>query len=146
MFNIDADVTIEAKFFKSFMKELKVSVSNMSPAFKEYGDYVRKETDNQFLKEIDPDGKPWVPLKPATLLRKKTAFKLRETYEMSRSFYVDVDPKSMSYGLKDPKYIFHHYGTRKMAARVVIGDTNERRGKLNKFIVKYLKTKRAGRR
>jgi hypothetical protein len=145
-FDVDVDVTIDASSFKSFMKELKVTVSDMSPPFREYGQYLRKETEQQFIKEVDPDGKPWAPLKPSTLLRKKTAFKLRETYEMSKSFFVEVDKKSFSYGLKDPKYVHHHYGTRKMVARPVIGDNNERRGILNKMIVKYLRTKRAGRR
>jgi hypothetical protein len=144
-FDVDAQVTIESKSFNSFMKQMKTSVSDMSPPFKEYGRYLKKETDEQFVREVDPDGRPWEPLKPSTLLRKKTGFKLRETYEMSKSFFVDIDKKSMSYGLRDKKYIFHHYGTSKMVARVVIGDNNERRGVLNKMIVSHLKTKRAGR-
>jgi hypothetical protein len=145
MFNVDMDVTIEASSFKSFMKELKRTVSDMSPPFKEYGRYLKKVTDQQFLDEVDPDGKPWAPLKPATILRKKTPFKLRESYTMSKSFYTEIDKKSMTYGLKDEKYKYHHYGTSRMAARVVIGDTNDRRGVLNKMIVGYIKTKRAGR-
>jgi hypothetical protein len=64
---------------------------------------------------------------------------------MSQSFYAVADKESLQYGLKDPKYKFHHFGTRRMPARVVIGDTNERRKTLNKLIVNYLKLKRAGR-
>lgn len=142
--DFDIEIRIDSKYFKSFMKEMKVTVSNMSPPFKEYGRYIKKETEQQFIREITPDGKLWAPLKPATLKRKKTPFKLRETFQMSRSFYVEVTKNSMSYQLKDEKYRFHHFGTEHMAARVVIGDTQERRGVLNKMIIGYLRTKRAG--
>jgi phage gpG-like protein len=145
MNEFNGDIKIESKSFKSFMKELKVSVSNMSPPFKEYARYIKSETEGQFLKELDPDGKPWKPLAPSTLRRKKTSFILRETFEMSKSFFTEVDNNSVVYGLKDPKYQYHHTGTSRLPARVVIGDTQARRGVLNKMIVKYLKTKRAGR-
>jgi hypothetical protein len=145
-FEVGTSISIDAKDFKSFMKEMKVNVSNMEPPFKEYGQYLKKETTKQFSTETDPDGKPWADLKPSTLLRKKTSFKLRETYEMSKSFFVQTSKDSMEWGIKDPKYKFHHEGTSRMAARVVIGDNNDRRKVLNKMIVGYLRTKRAGRR
>lgn len=143
---LDCEIKIEAKYFKSFMQELKVKVSNMSPPFQQYGQFIKGETDKQFASETDPEGRKWQPLKPATLLRKRTSFILRETFEMSKSFFTEVTPKSLTYGLRDPKYRFHHFGTSKMVARVVIGDTQARRRELNKIIVQYLRVKRAGRR
>lgn len=145
--NVKASVKIEADSFKSFMKQLKVGTANMKPPFKEYGQYIEKETRQQFVGEVDPDGNKWKALKPATIKRKKTPYKLRETYKMSKSFYAIAEKDSLKYGLSDPKYKYHHYGVpaNNLPARVVIGDTNERRAVLNKMIVKYLKLLRAGR-
>lgn len=128
-------VTVDAKNFKGFMKDLKQSTSNLRPAFDDFGKYLKKETDSQFKLEVDPDKRPWEPLKPATIARKKTPYKLRETFKMYESFYYKADKQSFEYGLKDEKYIFHHYGTFKMPARVVIGITQERRKRLNEFVI-----------
>lgn len=130
---------VDAKNFKSFMKELKSATSNLAPAFRNFGEYLEKETDAQFVSETDPDGKAWEPLKPSTLSRKKTSTKLRETLKMYNSIYYVAEDKGFEYGIKDPKYRFHHEGTGRMPARVVIGITNERRGVLNKFVITQIK-------
>lgn len=139
-------VTIEADVFKSFMKELKASTNNLSPAFDSFGRYLKKETNTQFVNEVDPDGKPWEPLKPSTLARKKTPFKLRETLDMFNSVYYIADKDRFEFGIKDFKYQFHHEGTSKMAARVVVGITNQRRGEANRLVILQIKRVRSKKR
>jgi hypothetical protein len=131
--------SVDAKSFKSFMKDLKQSTSNLEPAFRDFGNYIKKETNTQFQKEIDPEGRPWEPLKPSTLARKKTSFKLRETFFMFNAFYYKATKTNFEFGIKDPKYQFHHFGTSKMPARVVIGIPNDRRKKLNNFIIAQIR-------
>lgn len=145
---LDLSVKIEAKYFKSFMQDLKVKVSNLSPAFQEYAQYIKRETEGQFRDEKTASGQKWAALRPATLKRKKTSYILRETFEMYRSFFTEVSPKQLRYGLRDPKAKYHEFGTSRMVARPIISnsDTQERRGELNKIIVRYLRVKRAGRR
>ena len=121
------------------MKDLKQTTSNLEPAFRDFGNYMKKETDNQFQKEVDPDGKPWEPLKPATIAQKKTPFKLRETFFMFNAIYFKANKKYFEFGIKDPKYMFHHFGTSKMVARVVVGITQERRKKLNGFVIAQIR-------
>ena len=89
------------------MKQLKQTTSNLSPAFRDFGEYMKKETDIQFKKEVDPNGKSWEPLKLATLARKKTTTKLRETLVMYNSIYYIATDKGFEFvvGLQD-KEIF----------------------------------------
>lgn len=135
----DLTVTVNFKSFKSMMKDLKQTTSNLEPAFRDFGNYIKKETDAQFQKEIDPNGKPWEPLKPATIARKKTPYKLRETFFMFNAVYFKAGRTNFEFGIKDPKYQFHHFGTNKMPARVVIGIPSNRRKKLNGFVMAQIR-------
>lgn len=117
----------------------------MEPPFRQFGVELRKLTKDQFYKEQDPEGAPWSPLAPSTLAHKKSPYKLRETGFMFSSMKVKVTKKDFKFGLTDEKYIYHHYGTVKMPARVVVGMTNERYRMLNDLVrlhIKRVKNKR----
>lgn len=139
---IGLEVTADLKDFKSFMKNLKKKVSDMSPAFDQFGRYMMSETKEQFANESTPDGQRWTPLKPATLLRKKGRSILRETDEMYNSMYYNAGEKTFKFGLKDKKYRFHHSGTSRMAARVVVGMNSARYEKRNQLLILFIKRKR----
>lgn len=134
---------INSKDYKSFAKNLKSSVANLEPAFDQFGRYVKSQTEEQFNKEVDPDGDAWQPLSPYTLLRKSTNTILRETGAMAKSFFYRANKQSFEFGLDDFKYKFHHEGTSKMPARVVIGISDERKEKLNGFIIAHMKRTRS---
>jgi len=121
------------------MKQLKQTTSNLAPAFRDFGVYMERETQDQFKREIDPDGKPWEPLKPATLAQKKTSFKLRETFTMYNTLYYTATDKNFRFGIRDPKYKWHHFGTSRMAARVVVGFNSERRKKANELVIAQIR-------
>lgn len=143
MSDFDLKFETDIKYFKSFMKEMGVTASNIEPAFIAFGEYITKETKAQIKAEKSPDGIPWLPLAPSTIRRKKTQLKLRETYKMVSSMFYKAGKTSFEFSIADEKYIHHHYGTRKMPARIIIGvDTEDRRKRLNKEIVGYLKHKR----
>jgi hypothetical protein len=131
--------SVESKNFKDFMKQLKQTTSKLSPAFRDAGEYMKKETIIQFEKEVDPNGKPWAPLAPATIAKKKTPFKLRETLVMFNTLFYVANDKGLTFGIKDDKYRFHHEGTTRMPARVVIGITDARRGKINQFVIAQIR-------
>lgn len=135
----DLSVEFNDKSFKSFMRNFRTQVSNMEPPFRQFGFEIKSLTKNQFEQEVAPDGTAWQPLAPSTLARKKTPYKLRETLTMFRSMYFRVSKKDFKFGLKDEKYIYHHYGTNKMPARVVIGMNSERYKLLNQLVVLHIK-------
>lgn len=133
------EIRLEDKNFKDFMRQLKQTTSNLAPAFRDFGEYLKRETDVQFQREVDPEGRPWEPLKDSTLARKKTSYKLRETFEMYNTIYYVASDKEFKYGIKDPKAIFHQYGTSRMSARVVVGITSERRKKANDLVIAQIR-------
>lgn len=121
------------------MKSLKSTTKKLSPAFRDFGEYLKKDTVEQFKQEKDPSGKSWQPLKPATLARKKTTTILRETLVMFNSFYYVATDDGFEYGLKDSKYTYHHTGTNRMPARIVIGINNNRLIQMNKLLTAQIR-------
>lgn len=128
------------KYFKSYMKQIGKYTSNFKPVFAEYDTYLRKDTQQQIKREVNPEGKPWEPLAESTLRQKRTNLKLRETFYMVGTIYSKVTKISYEFGIKDKKYQYHHYGTKKMPRRVIIGVGNgQRRKKLTIVIRQHLK-------
>lgn len=144
MFNAKWETDI--KYFKSYMREMQVQVSNFKSPFKAFGEFLIKDTKEQIRQEKSPDGIPWLPLAPSTLRQKKTTLKLRETFKMVKTIFYVASKTELEFGINDEKYVFHHYGTKKMPARVIVGvDTKPRRVRLNKEIILYLRNIRVKR-
>ena len=138
MFNAKWETDI--KVFKSYIKQYQLAVTDFSKPFGEFGRYLKSETKAQIKAEKSPTGTPWLPLAPVTIRQKRTRKKLRETYKMTRSLFYKVSKIELEFGISDKKYIHHHYGTKKMPARVIVGvDTPERMKFLNKRISVYLR-------
>lgn len=62
------------------------------------------------VKEVDPDGKPWVPLKKRTIKKKSNPRMLVEHGDMLR-LYSHPDHDSVTIGTADKKAWWHHNGT-----------------------------------
>ncbi|GAB6139910.1 hypothetical protein JCM14076_06390 [Methylosoma difficile] len=62
------------------------------------------------VKEVDPDGKPWTPLKPYTIKHKTNPRMLVEKGDMLR-LYSHPDHDSVTIGTADEKAYWHHHGT-----------------------------------
>ena len=138
--NFEAKWSNDIKNFKKYMKEYKIAATDFTKPFTDFGKYLKDETKSQIKAEQSPTGTPWLPLAPATILQKRTRLKLRETYKMTRSLFYKVSKIELEFGISDPKYVYHHYGTKKMPARVIVGvDTPTRMKFLNKRITVYLK-------
>jgi hypothetical protein len=58
---------------------------------------------------------------------------------MFNAFYFTATDKEFTYGVKDPKYLFHHEGTKNMPSRVVVGINNVRRKKLNDLVIAQIR-------
>lgn len=100
---------------------LVARLQDIKPPLAETGALLERKAKLRFAKQKDPTGKPWAPLRPATLKRKKTKAILRETGSLAASIAfavsgneVRVKP-SVAYG------IFLQTGTRKMEPRPFMG-------------------------
>ena len=117
---------------------------SLTTPIRQAGEWMRRETQLNFARQSDPEGKPWEPLKPSTLRRKKTTAILRETGSLSASIHrhgpgssghetrirVDVD-----YG------IFHQTGTKAIPQREIIGISEKRHApKIRKIFEDFFST------
>lgn len=118
----DIQVTVNAKEFKEYLKAFKSSVSNLTVPINEYKTWHKQQTISRWRNGKDYLDKSFASLKQSTLDNKKGAGILLETEEMFNSLEYDVGKLFLSYGISDYKYKFHHYGTRRMPERRVIGD------------------------
>lgn len=141
---MDVKVSVDSKAFASAMKALKQGTKNLAPAFRTFGDYMEKETKSNYEREVDFEGNPLAPLKPATLKYKKGKGILREKEKMFKAFKAIAVDAGFTMFIDDPKYRFHHEGTDKMAARPVLGINNEQRGVLNNMVRLQIKRVRGG--
>lgn len=83
---IKFQTTIDKAELEVFFRRADKLKNQDRPA-KKYINYLTEQTQQQFDDEIDPTGKPWKKLKPATLARKRTDQIGTETRAMRRSLY-----------------------------------------------------------
>lgn len=88
-------------------------MSNFGPALRKSGIYLERQTRNRFLKEEDPDGRPWTPLSKATLKQKKTRAILRETGSLAASISMS-GPANNEVKVSSSTFygIYHQTGTK----------------------------------
>lgn len=91
------------------------------------GLWMERSTKLNFVKESDPDGKPWAPLKPSTLRSKKTNAKLRETGALIASIAMQGPSGNQVRVVAGQEYgIWHQTGTSRMVARPFMGFSEEK--------------------
>ncbi|NER90353.1 phage virion morphogenesis protein [Moorena sp. SIO3A2] len=98
----------------------RASNQDLTKPLRESMAYVDSRTKLRFLREVDPDGKPWAPLAPSTLKRKKGTI-LRETGRLINSLTWTVAADSAVYFTNVFYSIYLHFGTRFMPARPILG-------------------------
>jgi hypothetical protein len=139
-------ITIDSKSFKSYMQAFKVSVSNLSAPLQDFSRQYEAKVKSNWQSGLDYRGKAFAPLAPSTLLQKRTSTILIETGEMINSLYYDVKKLELKFGIRDPKYIYHHEGTSRMPQRRVLSDDlTEGRELLVDILRKYFKRIKARR-
>lgn len=66
-----ASIVIESTELGEALDRVLKAAGDLSPVLKNIGDYEAEATKERFRQEVDPDGKPWVPLNPLYKLTKK---------------------------------------------------------------------------
>lgn len=75
---------------------------------------LKKRNEDRHKAETDPDGNPWVPLKPYTLKHKTNPRMLVETGDMLlKHVYIHASQNRVTIGTADWKAYWHHAGTRR---------------------------------
>ena len=112
------------------LRKMAERADNLDPVWPRVGDDVADAMLNQFKTKGALGGRPWAPLKP-----EYRAWKVKHglspeiliaTGDMrdsltDRPMQVErYEGRSAVFGTRDPKYKFHHYGTRFMPQRRVV--------------------------
>jgi hypothetical protein len=117
------DVVVDARDMISALSRLGAKLSNPSDALEETGLYFERRIEEGFRKEIDPYGKKWAPLSPATITEKQRKGYplaiLTRTRRMRSQVSVVVSGKTLKISVPFPGEL-HQRGTRKMPKRQII--------------------------
>jgi len=102
---------------------LVARLQDLNAPLGETGALLERKAKLRFTKQQDPGGKPWAPLQPATLKRKKTKAILRETGSMAASIAFNVSGDEVRVKPSVSYSIFHQVGApgRKLPARPFMG-------------------------
>lgn len=88
--------------------------------------FLERETKLNFVRQSDPDGAAWAPLRPSTLRRKRTGAILRETGALANSVTSQAGGLSGTVSVGIEYGLYHQTGTSKMAQRKIIGISESR--------------------
>jgi phage virion morphogenesis protein len=138
-------VTIDTRELKQMVKQYKSRLTNLEPPLKGFGQYLLKETQDQFKNQTDPEGKRWAELKEKTLLEKQRkgypSDILTRTGDMQKKLYYEVSNKSLEFGIKSPIAEIHQDGvpSRNLPQRRIVGITKKRLQYKQKLVLNYIK-------
>lgn len=118
-------------------------LNNLDPPLRAVERYMREETEKQFATNNDPSGKPWAPLKESTLRSKRQNRDkiLTRTGKMRAGFLFRVSGAKLEITNSQEYAIYHQYGTRKMAVRLIVAYTPARLARIKKLVGTYVKGK-----
>ncbi|MBP5971532.1 phage virion morphogenesis protein [Brasilonema sp. CT11] len=131
-------VKINEKNLGNF-RGLPDQIRNMRKPMQNALAYLEAETKKQFVSETDPEGRAWASLKPSTLARKKSGAIGRETSAMINSIFTRLTGDLQGeIGLSVEYALYFSEGTKKMAARPILGFNNTREAKVMSLFEIYI--------
>lgn len=99
-----------------------------------------KEVEKQFSSMVDPDGKPWKPLKASTVRSKRQNKDkiLTHTGKMSKSIRRKTSKLSFEIKVDTDYAIYHQLGTKKMAKREILKITESDKVRIKNLILVFI--------
>lgn len=65
------DVRFDSQAVEAALERLANRTTSARPAMADIGEYLQRAVDDRFRAERDPENRPWAPLQPSTLRRKR---------------------------------------------------------------------------
>jgi phage virion morphogenesis protein len=97
-----AGISIKVKFDErevtDFLGRLQARGKDLAPVFKDFGEYMVRETEERFEGEHDPEGKAWTALSELTLAKKKNTKILTEDSFLRGDIHYQVSGDEMEIG------------------------------------------------
>jgi phage gpG-like protein len=138
--NFSVDVRINRDEVKKITGRIKNIIRPLALFAKKKSADIQKQFDNH----TDPEGKPWAPLSPVTIARKKqNKDKILTHYgPLRKSVKVEVLQEGLRLTTGAPYAKFHQEGTSRMPQRKILAITEQDKVRLGRFIRQHV----AGRR
>lgn len=96
MVSIKIDAT--TKPLQRTLAELKKKAGDLRPLMKSIGEHMLRSVDDNFDAETDPDGRPWKPVRPETMARKRVKKILHGMGRLRGSVNYRADARSVEIG------------------------------------------------
>ncbi|MGJ8523021.1 hypothetical protein R84981_001714 [Carnimonas sp. R-84981] len=134
--------------------QLEQRLADLSTPLRDIGEMLLLSTDDRFRSQVSPDGRPWAPLSPTTLARKKGGRILRERGFLQDTIRYQVNNNELAIGTDRVYGAVHQFGQKKGAsgrnkrgspipwgdipARPFLGLSNDDRDEIVEIIRDYL--------
>jgi len=120
-------------------------LTDLTPAMRDVGEYMLRETEERFRKETDPVGRPWQALKPKTLaakIRKHKSTKiLTRDHRLRSSINYEPSRRSVEIGSPLVYAAVHQLGGvagQNIPARPFLGVNAQNMDEIGRIIADYL--------
>jgi len=110
MSNVNIDMTYDDSEVQKLFAEMLARGRNTETAMKDIGEAMLISTDKRFRSQVDPQGQPWVPLRPRTLKRKRNKKTLTERGYLRGSIAYDASKDRVAWGTNSPYGAIHQHG------------------------------------
>lgn len=104
------EITLEFPGGEDAINRLIRASQRLRPVFASFGKHLLEEVEERFRTQTDPDGQPWVDLKPATWRRKKNNKILTETTRLRGSFSYEATDAGLELGTPVVYAPIHQFG------------------------------------
>lgn len=104
------DVTIDVSSVGRALEQLAERLGDMRVPLLDIGEYLHQSTDARARNQVGPDGRPWAPLSPRTLAKKKGNKKLRESGALLDTLRHSVAGDELQFGTDRPYGAIHQFG------------------------------------
>jgi phage virion morphogenesis protein len=104
---------IELKGDKEVQRVLQQAArdgEDLTPAWRDVGEYLQREVRERFETQRDPEGEPWAPISDATAKRKGNDRILQDTGRLEGSITYEVAPLSLTQGTNLEYAAIHQFG------------------------------------
>lgn len=108
-------LTVEDEGVVNRLQQLLAQTGDLRPAFRDIGAYLLRAERARFAAQTDPQGRPWAPLSPVTVARKRKNKGLKLVLDgyLKDTMRYQITPTSIEFGT-DRKYgATHQFGARK---------------------------------
>ena len=112
------DITVDDRELLATLERLRRRLADLTPAMRGIATELEARIEARFERQVDPSGRPWAPLRPSTLERKKRKGAiLYDTGDLQGSLTSAAERDFAQVGFGVPYAAYHEFGTRRMPRR-----------------------------